>query len=208
MDNEMSINRKIAVEKNSSPYCPRCERDGSEGETLCVFCGELLLIQGYCPVCREFWKLPAGKLCPKHDLALEEARPVMEFDPAWGSIATWTTVGTFADTHEADASRIRLEAEGIPTFLEGERMGGRSMYQVATGGIKLKVPATLAPDARVLLAQSWTLPPSDEDLDDAWDDLAPEPGARRRVVMRGVLLFLLFGPALFSLLAWFASRIS
>ena len=90
-------------------------------------------------------------------------------------MATWVTVGTFADDHEAEAVRIRLEAEGIPTFVEGARMGGRSMYHVATGGLKLQVPRQLAADARVLLSQTWSLPPSDDGLDDAWEELGPEP---------------------------------
>ena len=43
---------------------------------------------------------------------------------------------------------IRLEAEGIPTFVDGERMGSRSMYHVATGGVRLMVPDSLAPEPR------------------------------------------------------------
>jgi hypothetical protein len=109
------------------------------------------------------------------------------------------TVATFADDVQAEAPRIRLEAEGIPTFLEGARMGSRSMYQVATGGVRLQVPEPLTADARVLLAQSW-MPPA-EDLDDAWDELTPEPGSIRRRVMKGVILFLLAAPFLMFLIA-------
>jgi hypothetical protein len=112
------------------------------------------------------------------------------------------TVQTFADTLAAQAPRLRLEAEGIPTFLEGARMGGRSMYLVATGGVKLQVPQSLAADARVLLSQTWSPLPHHDDLDDAWDDLAPEPGAVRRSVMKGAILVILFGPLVLSLFAW------
>jgi hypothetical protein len=80
-------------------------------------------------------------------------------------------------------------------------MGSQSMYQVATGGVKLQVPESLEADARILLAQSWT-PPDAEDLDDAWDDLAPDPGTVRRTVMKGVIVFLLVAPLLMTLLTY------
>jgi hypothetical protein len=110
-------------------------------------------------------------------------------------------VGTFDDAIRAEAPRIRLESEGIPTFLEGERMGSMSMYQVATGGVKLQVPQPLLADARILLRQSWSADVVDDELDDAWDELAPAPGAFRRSVMTWMILFLLFGPFLLVLLS-------
>ena len=110
-------------------------------------------------------------------------------------------MGTFADTAQAQLTRIRLEAEGISTFLEGERMGSRSMYMVATGGLKLQVPRPLAAEARVLLSQSWTPPAGEDDLADAWDELAPEPGALRRRVMKDVIVFLLLSPLWMVLLS-------
>jgi hypothetical protein len=86
------------------------------------------------------------------------------------------TVRSFPHTVAANAARIRLEAEGIPTFLSGARMAESVAYQVATGGVKLQVPRALLADARVLLAQSWAPPFADEDLD-AWEDgvIASEP---------------------------------
>lgn len=192
-----------AVGNDLPRYCPRCQRDARPGDDLCANCGERFAGQSYCPICERFWKRAAGADCPKHDLPLEPGPPVSQpIDPAWGPVASWQTVGTFADPVAAEAPRIRLEAEGIPTFLEGERMGGRSMYQVATGGVKLQVPRSLASDARVLLSQSWSLPKADDDLDDAWEELGPEPGAGRRSVMKGVLLVLLFGPLILFLIAW------
>jgi hypothetical protein len=68
----------------------------------------------------------------------------------------WVTVGQFTDSQAAEIPRIRLEAEGIPTFVEGERMGSRSMYHVATGGARLAVPDTLADEARIILSQTWS----------------------------------------------------
>jgi hypothetical protein len=76
------------------------------------------------------------------------------------------------------------------------------MYQVATGGVKLQVPATLSSDARVILAQSWSPPSFDgDDLDDAWEELGPDPGATRRAVMKGVIVFLLLAPLVLTLLS-------
>ena len=85
-------------------------------------------------------------------------------------------------------------------------MGGQSMYLVATGGVKLQVPQALADDARILLSQSWSLPTAPDDLDDAWEELAPESGRRRRRVMKGALIVLLFGPLLLGLIGWLIER--
>ena len=180
-------------------FCPRCGREGPEGKDLCPECGERTIRRGYCPTCEATWPLPVGVPCPKHDLDLEpEPRegPRRLHD---GPAPALVTVGTFADALKAEAPRIRLEAEGIPTFLEGERMGGRSMYLVATGGVKLQVPETLEADARVLLGQTWKPSAAPDDLDDAWDELAPDPGSVRRAVMKGVILFLVFAPPLIVL---------
>ena len=112
------------------------------------------------------------------------------------------TVATFSHPNQANAPRIRLEAEGIPTFLDGERVAGNTLYQVATGGVRLQVPASLASAARILIDQTWAPPPEAEvDTEDAWEDLAPEPGARRRAVMKLAILVILFGPALASLIS-------
>jgi hypothetical protein len=117
-------------------------------------------------------------MCPKHDLELEDAAARLDRGPAPHKGEEWVEVACYADSLRAEAPRIRLEAEGIPTFLDGERMGQPSMYRVAIGGVKLCVPGSLAADARVLLAQSWApVAVADDDLDDAWDDLAPEPSA-------------------------------
>jgi hypothetical protein len=112
------------------------------------------------------------------------------------------TVATFSHPNQANAPRIRLEAEGIPTFLDGERIAGNTLYQVATGGVRLQVPASLASAARILIAQSWSPPiQADDDLDDAWEDLAPEPGARRRAIMKLAICVILFGPIVVALVS-------
>ena len=194
------------VRPEAPRYCPRCRRDADPDTPLCADCGETVLPQSYCPVCESYWRQPAGTDCPKHDLPLEDGPPVSGYDPAWGSVANWVTVATFTDAQAAEPARLRLDAEGIPTFLEGARMGGQSMYLVATGGVKLQVPQALADDARILLSQSWSLPTAPDDLDDAWEELAPESGRRRRTVMKGALIVLLFGPLLLGLIGWLIER--
>ena len=175
-------------------YCPLCLKAGPPDATLCPHCGETLVDQGHCGVCERFWKLPVGDDCPKHDIALSRIHP--------GSVATpdfsgWVSVASYNQPLSAEAPRIRLEAEGIPTFLDGRHVGGHGMYEFATGGVKLQVPRHLADEARILLSQSWRTESEDEDdLDDAWDDLAPEPWSRMRSAMKVFIVLILLLPLL------------
>ena len=74
------------------------------------------------------------------------------------------------------------------------------MYQVATGGVKLQVPQPLLADARILLRQSWSSEVEDDELEDAWDELAPAPGALRRSVMTWMIVFILVSPVFLALM--------
>jgi len=147
-------------------YCPECEQvepDDSEG-SLCPECGGSLIPQGYCPVCEDHWCLGVGALCPKHEVVLE-ASPSRSSEPIpSGHTFSWVTVTVFPNALAAAVPRTRLEAEGIPTFLEGEHMSSLVAYDVATRGVKLQVPVERAAEARIILSQSWALP-SDEKAD-------------------------------------------
>jgi hypothetical protein len=184
-------------------FCPRCKKAGPDGQALCPECGETMVDRGYCAVCRRFWLLGIGESCPKHEISLEDGPG---FAPHFGDgkYIDWVSVAAYTQPIAAQAPRIRLEAEGIPTFLEGEHMGGHGLYAVATGGVRLQVPRNLEHDARIVLSQIWTsaIEPH-EDLDDAWEDLAPEPGAKRRTVMRAIIVLILLLP-LFRVLMAFA----
>jgi len=108
--------------------------------------------------------LGVGALCPKHDVVLEAA-PTNSSEPIpSGHSTSWVTVTVFPNSLAVAVPRTRLEAEGIPTFVEGERMGSLGMYNVATRGVKLQVPANRAAEARIILSQDWSLP-SDEKAD-------------------------------------------
>jgi hypothetical protein len=120
-----------------------------------------LVPQGYCPVCEDRWLLRIGTLCPKHDVVLESVPPRPSAPIVPGQRISWVTVAEFSNSLAAAVPRSRLEAEGIRTFLEGERMGSPGMYQVAVRGVKLQVPFERVADARIILSQSWSLP-SDE----------------------------------------------
>ena len=163
-----------------------------------------MAVRGYCGVCDRFWPLGVGANCPKHEIPLDDP-PLAGPDVSDGEFTDWVSIAAYAQPIAAEVPRIRLEAEGIPTFLEGERMGGHGLYSVATGGVRLQVPGDLANEARIVLAQTWSPPGEpDDDLDDAWDDLAPEPGARRRAIMKAIIVVMLLFPAirlLFALLA-------
>jgi hypothetical protein len=176
------LNPRPSATKSSAPrFCPDCgqARVSTDGD-LCGRCGATVLVQGYCPICESRLRLPVGATCPKHDVKLlsddAESRPLLADD---ASIA-WITVKRFPDSLTVAAARIRLEAEGIPTFVEGERMGAPSMYRVATGGVKLQVPAELTAEARIILDQDWSWPDDELDLDDG-PGQEDDPGLEERV---------------------------
>jgi hypothetical protein len=151
-------------------FCPRCRLNVpvAREDRLCPECGETLIPQGYCRVCEDHWTLAVGAPCPKHDVLLEAVPPAPNEPISPGHSISWITVTVFANSLAAAIPRTRLEAEGIPTFLDGERMGGPGMYGAATVGVKLQVPTDCAADARIILSQNWALP-SDEKAD--FDDL-------------------------------------
>lgn len=180
-------------------YCPRCDRAARVPGELCRDCGEVLRPQSYCSVCERFWRLPGGADCPKHDLALETG-PIEPDTERTGPVR-WVTIARYNHPSQAEAPRLRLDAEGIPSFLDGARMSGHSLQGFTGGGLSLQVPDELAAEARILLSQTWSLPMEmEDDLDDAWEELGPEPGARRRTIMKIVIVLMLVLPALWELL--------
>lgn len=182
---------KKDAEVHAPLFCTRCRRDADDRSPLCPHCGETRQSQGFCTVCEGYWRLPEGTDCPKHDLPLQAVRPLDESLLPLGERVEWITIGRFGHPMQAEAPRLRLEAEGIPTFVDGSRMGDHSIYQVATGGVQLQVPRPLVHEARVLLAQSWApIPLDDDDLVDAWEELGPESGARLRSLVRGVIILI------------------
>ncbi len=162
--------------KPAPAFCSRCRKSFSRsfGFAICPTCGDRLIPEGYCPVCEDYWTLPVGVPCPKHDLPLDALGPPRLQFEVLGKPVRWVTVCHFTDSLAAQAPRIRLEAEGIPTFLDGERMGSRSMYHVATGGVRLMVPDSLAPDARIILSQTWSALAAELDLEDEQEQPQPE----------------------------------
>lgn len=117
-------------------------------------------------------------MCPKHEVELIEFEPTRSDRSAERVAIQWVTVCTFQNPCESEPLRIRLEAEGIPTFINGERMASHLLGHGARGGVELLVPIEDVQEARVILAQSWRID-LDDDPDDEWDDsdderLAPE----------------------------------
>jgi hypothetical protein len=186
-------------------FCPDCgyEPGRAEERPLCARCGTALALQGYCPICESRWRLAVGEMCPKHEVELIADEPVGGIAAAPGTPIRWVTVTRFPHTLAAAGARIRLEAEGIPTFLEGERMGSPSMYRVATGGVKLQVPAEMAADARIILSQNWSWPleEGDEDLEEIGEEPAPDPaGSMTGWAIEAIIILILASPALIWLL--------
>ena len=194
------IQTKNDKTSNGPRFCPRCRKAALADLSICRDCGETLLDRGYCEVCDAWLLQPIGTECPKHDLPLIDAPPTPDLDLRAIS-ARFVTVATYGVTSAAQGPRLRLEAEGIPVFLEGERMGADAIYQVATGGVKLQVPEDQAAEARILLSQRWApVDDGEPDDDDPWEGLEPpHPAERRRSVMKGMILFYLFWPSLVAL---------
>jgi hypothetical protein len=147
-------------------FCPSCgvTAHGDDDRRLCPECGETLIAQGYCPVCEDRWQLAVGVSCPKHEVPLDAGPETPNSPPGVHKSISWSTVKVFPNSLLAAVPRSRLEAEGIPTFLEGERMGSPGMYGAATVGVKLQVPVERADEARIILSQNWSLP-TDEKAD-------------------------------------------
>lgn len=163
----------IDARKIAPGFCPSCNKDVGDASDsgLCPHCGTRIRPQGYCPVCEAFQLREPGSLCVKHDLELLPEPP--ETAPHDVVQGPWVEVAGGLDLTLCEPMRIRLEAEGIPTLVEDGRMGSRSMYQLATGGVTLKVPQSLSSDARVILSQSWSQDAAELGIDpeDDWDDL-------------------------------------
>ncbi|MDX2035942.1 MAG: DUF2007 domain-containing protein [Isosphaeraceae bacterium] len=188
-------------------YCPRCERRSENGPGLCPNCGDTCRIGGFCPICDQSLPVAIGAPCPKHDLPLLD--PVeADAEPPGSESVELALIRAFTDETEAGAARVRLEAEGIPTFLDSARMGSRSFYSNATGGVKLLVPRELEADARVILDQVWTVPETEDEIEeDAFENLAPDPAAWRRSVMKRIILVIIFGPVVLTLLGVLLERL-
>lgn len=196
-------------------YCPRCERPARPSkrslQALCEDCGETLQDQAYCRVCERYWPAPVGSPCPKHEIALDSGPPPRHPLLTAGQPAAWVTVASYEHPSQALGPQLRLDAEGIPTFLDGERMGSESAYNNATGGVRLQVPAPLLAEARIVLRQRFE-PPAElldhpDDLDDAWDELAGEPAEVRRSVMRLIIIVVLCLPLVRIVFDWLVLRL-
>jgi len=171
----MSLRHADQSTRKTPCFCPGCRKavGDSDPSGLCAHCGDRLHAQGYCSVCEDYWPLAVGSPCPKHEIELEPSEPEAAERPSVDPRAKWVEVARFSDTLACQPPRIRLEAEGIPTIIDGERMGGKSMYHVATGGVALRVPETLAAEARVILSQTWSATAAALNIDD-WDDIGAD----------------------------------
>jgi hypothetical protein len=148
-------------------------------------------------------------MCPKHDVLLTADEPRSATGTLAGRPISWVTVTRFPDSLAVAPARIRLEAEGIPTFVDGERMGGPAMYRVATGGVKLQVPADMVNEARVILSQSWSLESDEGEVDDdlgevveEWEDPSIEPSRARLWIAETIFILVLVSP----LIIWLIGR--
>lgn len=159
-------------------FCPSCGKGfpADDARRLCGECGAGVVDRGYCPVCEGFVQAEVGAPCPKHDVPLEPGpEPFAHHADVEGP---WVEVARYDDAVECHPPRIRLEAEGIPTVVDGELAGSKSVHAAFSGGVVLRVPESFAADARVILSQRW----SDDaaalgiEEDDDWDDVDEDFG--------------------------------
>ena len=82
------------------------------------------------------------------------------------------------------------------------------MYRVATGGVKLQVPADLVNEARIILSQSWSLEDDDGDIDDdlgdvveVWKEPPANPARHDSGSRRRIFILVLVAP----LIVWFSA---
>jgi hypothetical protein len=193
---------------NAPRFCPDCGLAAAESaeSPLCERCGSTLAIQGYCPICESRVRRRVGELCPKHDMPLLEDDPEERRLLSDGSPISWVTVKRFPDSLAVAAARIRLEAEGIPTFVEGERMGAPTMYRVATGGVKLQVPAECVAEARVILSQDWSWPDDElglkEDGPQDLEEVTHEADSTRGFLIEVLVVLALAIPLIAAVIAY------
>lgn len=131
-------------------FCPTCCRRRGRDDRLCPQCGDRTHRRGYCPICEDRLDARCGSLCPKHEIVLEDDPPERPTDSG-ADLGDWVTVIRFPYPSLAIAPRLLLESEGIPTFLDGERVAAEVAYTLATGGVKLQVPRSMLDQARALL---------------------------------------------------------
>jgi hypothetical protein len=196
-------------------FCPACGHQAAHtpDQTLCSRCGDILELQGYCDICESRLRLRIGMKCPKHDVVLVSDESSLATASRATRPISWVTVSRFPHSLAVAAARIRLEAEGIPTFVEGERMGSPSMYRVATGGVKLQVPSDLVDEARIILSQNWSLDGDETDIDDdlgdvveGWEDTTAETGAARLWLAEVILILVLVSPLIIWVLGRFVGH--
>jgi hypothetical protein len=79
-------------------------------------------------------------------------------------------------------------------------MGSRSMFTVATGGLRLDVPEENLADARVILAQHWTIPECNDLLDSEDDEqlVAREASRDRRARAMRAIVWVMVAPPITS----------
>jgi len=65
------------------------------------------------------------------------------------------TVAQYRDLPEAGLAKSKLEAAGIPCFLDNEyTIGANWLYSNALGGVKLNVPEKYAEEAKFIIEES------------------------------------------------------
>lgn len=67
------------------------------------------------------------------------------------------TIATYSFPHEAHVAKANLDAAGIPAYIADEHtINMQWLYSNALGGVRLKVPAQYAEQAREVLAQDFS----------------------------------------------------
>jgi hypothetical protein len=109
-----------------------------------------------------------------------------------GEPIRWVTIATFTEPTTAHIARLRLESEDIPAIVADENMGTALWhYALATGGIKLQVPADQAAAAATALQTTSPLPDSADDEEECCPACRSTNLGQPSGLRRGIALFFL-----------------
>lgn len=127
------------------------------------------LALGPCPGDKPAWQVKCASttLCDERERGKEMAGGLV-------------TIAQYRDLPEAGLAKSKLQAAGIPCFLDNEyTVGVNWLYSNALGGLKLNVPEECAEEAKAIIEESIELVASEESGELLSDSACPACGSTK-----------------------------